>query len=37
MGNFIPSVSKVINIKKSTIPIEVKLPTGDIIKFTETG
>ena len=27
-GNFMPSVSKVINIKKSTILIEVKLPAG---------
>ena len=26
-----------INIKKSTIPIEVELPVGDIIKSTETG
>ena len=32
-----PSGSKVINIKKSNIPIEVKLPAGEIIKYTETG
>ena len=36
-GNFMPSGSKVINIKKATIPIEVKLPAGQIIKSTETG
>ena len=32
-----PIGSKVINIKTATIPIEVKLPAGDIIKSTETG
>ena len=37
MGNFMPRGSKVINIKKSAIPIEVKLPAGEIIKPTETG
>ena len=31
-----PIGSKVINIKTATIPIEVKLPAGDIIKSTET-
>ena len=32
-----PSGSKVIKIKKSTIPIEVKLTAGEIIKSTEIG
>ena len=32
-----PSESKVINIQKSTIPIEVKQPAGYIIKSTKTG
>ena len=36
-GKFMPSGSKVINIKKITIPIEVKLPAGYIITSTETG
>ena len=36
-GNFMPSGSKVINIKKATILIEVTLPAGEIIKSTETG
>ena len=32
-----PNGSKVINIKKDKIPIEVKLPAGEVIKSTETG
>ena len=36
-GNLMPSESKVINIQKSTIPIEVKQPAGYIIKSTKTG
>ena len=36
-GNFMPSGSKVINIKKSTVLIEVKPPAGKIVKSTETG
>ena len=35
-GNFMPSGSKVINIKKSTIPIKVKSTAREIIKSTET-
>ena len=35
--NFMPNGSKVINIKKATISIEVKLPAGEIIKYTEIG
>ena len=36
-GNFMPSGSKVINIKKSTVLIEVKPPAGKIVESTETG
>ena len=36
-GNFMPSGSNVINIKKATILIEVTMPAGEIIKSTETG
>ena len=32
-----PNGSKVINIKKATISIELKLPAGEIIKYTEIG
>ena len=36
-GNVMPSRSKVINIKNSTITIEVKLPAVDIIKSKKSG